>query len=94
MILLYSFKIVGRTAFPQFLIIQNPTTPCYFRLPINQSIQKEALMPLTYTLLLSKITSNTVIFILTHLINTIVRFLYIILIIFLIKIDKGYVTIF
>mgnify|MGYP005803167369 CR=1 FL=1 len=33
MILLYSFKIVGRTAFPQFLIIQNPTTPCYFRLP-------------------------------------------------------------
>ena len=61
---------------------------------INQSIQKEALMPLTYTLLLSKITSNTVIFILTHLINTIVRFLYIILIIFLIKIDKGYATIF
>ena len=34
MILLYSFKIVGRTAFPQFLIIQNPTTPCYFRLPL------------------------------------------------------------
>lgn len=33
MILLYSFKIVGRTAFPQFLIIQNLTTPCYFRLP-------------------------------------------------------------
>ena len=36
MILLYSFKIVGRTTFPQFLIIQNPTTPCYFRLPFYQ----------------------------------------------------------
>lgn len=47
MILLYSFKIVGRTAFPQFLIIQNPTTPCYFRLPLSFAILASAKAPQT-----------------------------------------------